>query len=142
MKTDFGVDAPASTPTWKTKCRLPSCRMSIADVDLQGRLLCQRTLISPANQSDTSVLDGEAVTDAERRGGGRQRGSGKPRSRAKNALNVFSSRRNTCCWRGETSAPDQERRSGKPSVRAPACCSQGTCLAAAKPRSAVAGRAL
>jgi hypothetical protein len=107
---------------------------------LAGQPPCRRTLISPANQSDASVLDGEAITDAEF--GGAERATARKREHRGQRTPRRSSPADATAAvrRGETSAPDQERRSGKPSVRAPACCSQKTCLAAAKPRSAVAGR--
>jgi hypothetical protein len=49
-----------------------------------------------ANQSDTSILDGEAVPRRNSVAWWRATAR-KPPPRADNVLDVFSSRRNTCC---------------------------------------------
>jgi hypothetical protein len=79
-----------------------------------------------ANQSGTSALDGEAVTDVECGGvvAGDSAEVGKASAAAKNALNVFSSRRNTGC----SAVKDQRARSGaaqRPAFSSSACMKAG-----------------
>jgi hypothetical protein len=119
--TAFGIKARTGLPAEDRRRRLAGQAPVPAHLDIAGN----------PNQSGTSALDGEAVTEAECGGvvAGDSAEVGKASAAGEERLErLLQPDATPAARRSKTSAPDQERRSARPSVRAPACCRRRTAL--------------